>query len=96
VLHVARKLARTPRRSGRKHRNPRQPALEGGTSASLTSSRGRCCAREKGKGAGGFCSPRKDASKMLTVENGVVATMFSDGGGSGGAPATRGATLEDG
>jgi hypothetical protein len=33
---------------------------------------------------------------MLTVEDGVVAAMFSDGGESGGAPATRGTTPEDG
>jgi hypothetical protein len=32
---------------------------------------------------------------MLTVEDGVVAAMFSDGGESGGAPATRGMAPED-
>jgi hypothetical protein len=52
--------------------------------------------QEKGKEVGGFCSPHKYASKMLTIEDGAVVAMFSDGGGSGGAPATRGATSEDG
>jgi hypothetical protein len=91
VLHVAGKLARMPRRLGREHKPPRRPAPKGGGSASPASSRSRRCAQEKGKEAGGFCSPRKGASKMLTVEDGAVAAMFSDGGESGGAPATRGA-----
>jgi hypothetical protein len=69
---------------------PRRPALEGGGSTSPASSRGRCCVQENGEEAGGFCLPRKGASKMLTDEDGAVAAMFSDDGGSGGAPTLQG------
>jgi hypothetical protein len=40
----------------------------------------------KGKEAGSFCSPRKDASKTFTGEDGAMVVMISDGGGSGIAP----------
>jgi hypothetical protein len=96
VLCIAGKHAHTPRGSGRKPGYPRRPAPEGGGSASPASSWGRCCAQGKGKEAGRFCSPHKDASKTHTVKDGVVAAMISDGGGSGGAPANRGVAPEDG
>jgi hypothetical protein len=69
VLRVAGKHASMPRGSGGKLGCPQRPAPEGGGSASSASSRGRCCVQEKGEEAGGFCSPRKGASKMLTVED---------------------------
>jgi hypothetical protein len=75
-----------PRGSVGKLGRPRWPAPEGGGSASSASSRGRCCAEGKGKGAGRFCSPRKDASKTFTGEDGVAAVIISDDGGSGIAP----------
>jgi hypothetical protein len=84
-----------PRGSGKKLGRPRRPPPEGGGSSSPASSRGWCCAQGKGKGAGRFCSPRKDASKTFTGEDGAVVAMISDGGSSGGAPADRGTAPED-
>jgi hypothetical protein len=87
TLHEVGKHASKPRGPGEWRGHPRQPAPEGGWSASPASPWGGLSVQGRENGRGKPCSPHEEASGELTVEGKAAAKRFDDGGGLGGAPA---------